>query len=239
MLFTDIVGSTDLAVGLGDRSWQRLVAAHNGAVRRELRRFGGREVDTAGDGFFAAFDQPAQAVRAADAIVAAVSKLGVSIRAGLHTGEAQAAEGKIAGIAVHIASRVMSLASPGEVLVSGTLRDLVAGSDLEFRDRGMHELKGVPGEWQLWALVREEVDADHDGVRASPVVAEVDARPSLPLPDKPSIAVLPFANLSGDSEQDYFADGMVEDITAGLSRFKWIFVIAITPASPTKGRQPT
>ena len=235
MLFTDIVGSTDLAVRLGDRSWQRLVAGHNEAVRRELRRFGGREVDTAGDGFFAAFDQPAQAVRAADAIVAAVSRLGVSIRTGLHTGEAQAAERKIAGIAVHIASRVMSLASPEEVLVSGTLRDLVAGSNLEFRDRGVHELKGVPGEWQLWALVREEADVAHGGVRP-PVVAEVDTRPSLPLPDKPSIAVLPFANLSGDPEQDYFADGMVEDITAGLSRIKWIFVIARNSSFAYKGQ---
>ena len=128
ILFTDIVGSTDLAVKLGDRPWQRLVAAHHAAVRRELQRFRGREVDTAGDGFFATFDQPAQAVRAAEAIVASVAKLGVSIRAGLHAGEAEAANQKIGGIAVHIAHRVMSAAGPGEVLVSGTLRDLVVGS---------------------------------------------------------------------------------------------------------------
>jgi adenylate cyclase len=214
ILFTDIVGSTDLAVRLGDESWQRLVAAHHAAVRRELRRFRGRELDTAGDGFFAAFDQPAQAVRAADAIVAAVSELGVSIRAGLHAGEAEAAAGRISGIAVHIANRVMSAAEPNEVLVSGTLRDLVAGSDLEFRDRGLQELKGVPGERRLWALVR---DATEHGQ---------EARLSLPLPDKPSIVVLPFTNLSGDPKQDYFADGMVEDIITGLSRIKWIFVIA-------------
>src|SRR5204863_6361333 len=132
------------------------------AVRRELRRFRGRELDTAGDGFFAAFDQPAKAVRAADAIVEAVSELDVSIRAGLHTGEAEAADGKIGGIAVHIANRVMSAAEPGEVLVSGTLRDLVAGSGLEFSDHGLRELKGVPGEWHLWALVREVPDADQD-----------------------------------------------------------------------------
>src|SRR5437763_15929388 len=198
ILFTDIVGSTDLAVRLGDESWQRLVAAHHAAVRRELRRFGGRELDTAGDGFFASFDQPAQAVRAADAIVAAVSELDVSIRAGLHAGEAEAAAGKIGGIAVHIANRVMSAAEPGEVLVSGTLRDLVAGSGLEFRDRGLHELKGIPGEWHLWALVREGTDASHDGVVGSVAVAEGGARPRLPLPDKPSIAVLPFTNLSDD-----------------------------------------
>ena len=222
ILFTDIVGSTDLAVRLGDESWQRLVAAHHAAVRRELRRFRGRELDIAGDGFFAAFDQPAQAVRAADAIVWAVSELGVSIRAGMHAGEVEAADKKIGGIAVHIASRVMSAAAPGEVLVSGTLRDLVAGSGLEFRDRGLSELRGVPGEWHLWALVREAPDAGQDGG----VGVEEGARPSLPLPDKPSIAVLPFTNLSGDPEQDYFADGVVEDIITGLSRIKWIFVIA-------------
>src|SRR5207245_7130757 len=113
---------------MGDGSWQVVVTAHYAAVRRELRRFRGRELDTAGDGCFAAFDQPAQAVRAADAIVAAVAKLGVSIRAGLHAGEAEAADEKIGGIAVHIANRVMCAAEPGEILVSGTLRDLVAGS---------------------------------------------------------------------------------------------------------------
>jgi TolB-like protein/class 3 adenylate cyclase len=226
ILFTDIVESTDLAVRLGDEAWHRLVEAHHAAVRRELRRFRGRELDTAGDGFFAAFDQPAQAVRAADAIVAAVSELGVSIRAGLHVGEAEAANRKIGGIAVHIANRVMSAAEPGEVLVSGTLRDLVAGSGLEFRDRGLKELKGIPGEWHLWALVRETIDASQDGVAGSRGIAEGGARPSLPVPDKPSIAVLPFTNLSGDPEQDYFADGIVEDIITGLSRIKWIFVIA-------------
>jgi adenylate cyclase len=233
ILFTDIVGSTDLAVRLGDESWQRLVAAHHAAVRRELRRFRGRELDTAGDGFFAAFDQPAQALRAADAIVAAVAELGVSIRAGLHAGEAVAAAGKIGGIAVHIANRVMSAAEPGEVLVSGTLRDLVAGSGLEFRDRGLQELKGVPGEWHLWALVREATGASQDEVVG---VAEEGARPRLPLPDKPSIAVLPFTNLSGDPEQDYFADGMVEDIITGLSRIKWIFVIARNSSFAYRGK---
>ena len=235
ILFTDIVGSTGLAVRLGDESWQRLVAAHHAAVRRELRRFRGRELDTAGDGFFATFDQPAQAVRAAGAIVAAVAELGVSIRAGLHAGEAEAANKKIGGIAVHIANRVMSAAEPGEVLVSGTLRDLVAGSGLEFRDRGLRELKGVPGEWHLWALIRETTDAGRDGVVGS-LAAEGRARPSLPLPDKPSIAVLPFTNLSGDPEQDYFADGVVEDIITGLSRIKWIFVIARNSSFAYRGK---
>jgi adenylate cyclase len=236
ILFTDIVGSTDLAAKLGDRPWQQLVAAHHSAVRRELQRFGGREVDTAGDGFFATFDQPAQAVRAADAIVAAVANVGVSIRAGLHAGEAEAADKKVGGIAVHIANRVMSAAEPGEVLVSGTLRDLVAGSGLEFSDRGLQELKGVPGEWHLWALVREVPDADQDAIAGAVRVPVAGARPSLPLPNKPSIAVLPFANLSGDPEQDYFVDGMVEDIITGLSRIKWIFVIARNSSFAYRGK---
>ena len=237
ILFTDIVGSTDLAAKLGDRAWRRLVAAHHAAVRRELRRFGGREVDTAGDGFFATFGQPAEAVSAADGIVAAVAKLGVSIRAGLHTGEAETAGQKIGGIAVHIASRVMSAAGPGEVLVSGTLRELVAGSGLDFSDRGLHELKGVPGEWHLWALVRNATEADQAAIASIVRAPEPrSARPSLPLPDKPSIAVLPFTNLSGDPEQDYFADGVVEDIITGLSRIKWVFVIARNSSFAYKGK---
>src|ERR1700674_1805762 len=237
ILFTDIVGSTDLAVRLGDRAWQRLVAAHHAAVRRELRRFRGREVDTAGDGFFATFSQPAQAVRAAEAIVAAAAKLGVPIRAGLHTGEVEAAGQKIGGIAVHIASRGMSAAEPGEGLGSGTVRDLVTGSGVEFGDRGLHQLKGVPGEWHLWALVREATEPGKDpiaGAVRGPAAAP--KRPSLPLPDKPSIAVLPFTNLSADPEQDYFADGMVEDIITGLSRSKSLFVIARHSTFTYKGK---
>jgi TolB-like protein/class 3 adenylate cyclase len=231
MLFTDIVGSTDLALRLGDREWQALVASHHTAVRRELRRFRGQEVDTAGDGFFATFEQPTQALHAAEAIVAAVAELGVTIRAGLHAGEAEAGDEKVQGIAVHIASRVMSAARPGEVLVSGTLRDLVAGSGFQFGDRGLHDLKGLPGEWHLWALGRDAQAAVSDRSQGAG-----DSRPSLPLPDKPSIAVLPFTNLGGDPEDDYFADGMVEDIITGLSRVKWIFVIARNSSFVYKGR---
>lgn len=156
ILFTDIVGSTDLAAEVGDRQWRRVVAAHHVTVRRVLRRFGGREIDTAGDGFFASFGQPAQAVRAADAILSAVAKLGLSLRAGVHTGEAETTGRKIGGIAVHIAARVVAAAEPGEVLVSSTVRDLVSGSGLEFTDRGNHALKGVPTEWHLYGLVRPE-----------------------------------------------------------------------------------
>jgi adenylate cyclase len=236
MLFTDIVGSTELAASLGDRAWRDLLAAHHAAVRRELRRFGGREVDTAGDGFFATFDQPAQAVRAADGILSAVAKLGISARAGLHTGEAEAAGQKIGGLAVHIASRVTSAAAAGEVLVSGTLRELVVGSGLDFSDRGLHQLKGVPGEWRLCALVRNASEADQAAIGNVPVPHSRGDQSTLLLPDKPSIAVLPFANLSGDPEQDYFADGIVEDIIAGLSRIKWVFVIARNSSFVYKGR---
>ncbi|MGI8928261.1 MAG: adenylate/guanylate cyclase domain-containing protein [Candidatus Limnocylindrales bacterium] len=237
ILFTDIVGSTDLAAGLGDRAWQQLLGAHHAAVRGELRRFGGREVDTAGDGFFATFGQPAQAVRAADAIVTAVAKLGISVRTGLHTGEAETAGEKVGGIAVVIGSRVMSAAGPGEVLVTGTLRELVAGSGLEFSDRGLHELKGIPGEWRLWALVRDAAEVDQAAIASVGLVAEpYSARPSLPLPDKPSIAVLPFTNLSGDPEQDYFADGVVEDIITGPSQIKWVFVIARNSSFAYRGK---
>ena len=152
MLFTDIVGSTERAAQLGDRRWRDLLDAHHGAVRRELERFRGREVDTAGDGFLATFDGPARAIRCASAITQAVQSLGLEVRAGLHTGEIELLDGGIAGIAVHVAARVSGLAGAGQVLVSSTARDLVAGSGLRFEDRGMHRLKGVPEEWRLFAV---------------------------------------------------------------------------------------
>jgi class 3 adenylate cyclase len=151
VLFTDIVGSTERAAALGDRRWRELLEAHEGAVRRELARHGGREVDTAGDGFLATFDGPARAIRAACAIRESVRGLGLELRAGLHTGECDLANGKVRGIAVHTGARVAALAQPGEVLVSSTVRDLVAGSGIAFEERGEHELKGVPGTWRLYA----------------------------------------------------------------------------------------
>ncbi|HVH52247.1 MAG TPA: adenylate/guanylate cyclase domain-containing protein [Gaiellaceae bacterium] len=151
LLFTDIVGSTDKAALLGDSRWRKLVDEHHAVVRRELVRFRGREVDTAGDGFFATFDGPARAVRAAEAIRDGVRKLGIEIRAGVHTGECELAGDAVRGIAVHTAARVAAQASPGEVLVSTTVRDLVAGSGLAFDDRGLAELKGV-GQWRLFAV---------------------------------------------------------------------------------------
>ena len=152
VLFTDLVGSTGLAAQLGDRRWGDLVEQHHASVRRELVRFDGREVDTAGDGFFATFDGPARAIRCAREIIDSVRPLGLEVRAGLHTGEVELADGKVSGIAVNIGARVAAQASAGEVLVSGTVRDLVAGSGLEFEDRGVSTLKGVPGEWRLFAV---------------------------------------------------------------------------------------
>jgi class 3 adenylate cyclase len=152
ILFTDLVGSTERAAELGDRSWQELLAKHHALVRRELARFRGEERDTAGDGFFATFDGPARAIRAAQAIIGGVRELGLEIRAGVHTGECELHDGKIAGIAVSTGARVAAAAGAGEVLVSSTVKDLVVGSEVEFADRGTHELKGVPGEWRLFAV---------------------------------------------------------------------------------------
>jgi pimeloyl-ACP methyl ester carboxylesterase len=152
VLFTDIVGSSERASELGDRAWRELLAAHHVRVRRELELFQGREVDTAGDGFLATFDGPARAVRCAYAIQQSMTELGLEIRAGLHTGEVELADGNVTGIAVHTGARVAALAEAGEVLVSSTVKDLVAGSGLQFEERGMHELKGV-GEWRLYAVL--------------------------------------------------------------------------------------
>ena len=156
VLFTDIVASSEKAISLGDRAWRELLERHHALVRRQLARFRGVEVDTAGDGFFASFDGPARAIRCACAIVETVSELGLEVRAGLHTGECELANGKVAGIAVHTGARVASLAKPEEVLVSSTVKDLVAGSEIVFEDRGSHELKGIPGEWRLYAVSTSE-----------------------------------------------------------------------------------
>ena len=152
ILFTDIAGSTAIAARIGDRDWRDLLQRHNALVRRQLERFRGHELDTAGDGFLASFDGPARAIRCARAIAESVTAIGLTVKAGVHTGECELAERKLAGIAVHIAARIAELAQPGEVLVSSTVKDLVAGSRIEFTDRGRRALKGVPGEWRLFAL---------------------------------------------------------------------------------------
>jgi class 3 adenylate cyclase len=152
VLFTDIVDSTRKAVELGDRQWRDLLERHHAIIRAHLGRFRGREIDTAGDGFLATFDGPARAVNAATAITSDLKKLGVNIRAGVHTGECETMGEKLSGVAIHVGARVASLAAPGEVLVSSTVKDLVAGSGLRFRERGAHQLKGVPGEWRLYSV---------------------------------------------------------------------------------------
>jgi class 3 adenylate cyclase len=152
VLFTDIVDSTRRAAEMGDRDWHALLDAHDAIVRAQLKRFRGREVNTSGDGFLAMFDGPQRAIRCAMAIRDAVQALGIQVRAGLHTGECEIRGDDIGGIGVHIGARVSALAGPNEVLVSSTLRDLVIGSGLEFEERGAHELKGVPGEWRLFAV---------------------------------------------------------------------------------------
>ena len=152
VLFTDIVGSTEQAVALGDRAWRDLLGRHHAIVRHEIEQYRGREVDTAGDGFLATFDGPARAIRCAKSIRDAVRNLGIQTRIGLHTGECERVDDKIAGIAVHTGARVMAEAEPGEILVSSTVKDLVAGSGLDFHARGSHALKGIPGEWRLFAV---------------------------------------------------------------------------------------
>ncbi|MDT5181465.1 MAG: hypothetical protein QOJ95_5663 [Mycobacterium sp.] len=152
VLFTDIVDSTRRAAEMGDRDWHALLDAHDAVVRSQLSRFRGREVNTSGDGFLAMFDGPQRAIRCATAIRDSVQALGVEVRAGLHTGECEVRGDDLGGIAVHIGARVSALAGPNEVLVSSTLRDLVIGSGLEFDERGAHELKGVPGQWTLFAV---------------------------------------------------------------------------------------
>ena len=152
VMFTDIVGATERAVALGDRRWRDLLASHHLIVRDQLARFRGREIDTAGDGFVATFDGPARGIRCAGAIVREIRRLGLEIRAGLHTGECEIFGDKLSGVAVHTGARVASLAGAGEVLVSGTVKDLVAGSGITFEDRGVRHLKGLPGEWHLYAV---------------------------------------------------------------------------------------
>jgi class 3 adenylate cyclase len=156
VLFTDIVESTKRAAELGDNRWRDLIERHHSIVRGELNRFRGQELDTAGDGFFATFDGPARGIRCACAIRDAVLSLGITIRAGLHTGECEVIGDKFCGIAVHLGARVMKKADPGEVLVSSTVKDLVAGSGLHFNDRGVYTLKGIPDEWRLF-LVKDSL----------------------------------------------------------------------------------
>jgi class 3 adenylate cyclase len=154
VLFTDLVKSTERAAELGDRRYRELLEQHHATVRRELARFGGKEMDSAGDGFFASFEGPARAIRCSEAIRDALRGIGLESRAGLHTGECERVDGKLSGMAVHIGARVCALAATGQVLVTSTVKDLITGSGIQFEDRGTHTLKGVPGEWRLFGLGR-------------------------------------------------------------------------------------
>jgi class 3 adenylate cyclase/pimeloyl-ACP methyl ester carboxylesterase len=159
ILFTDIVDSTAHARQFGDRRWRELLDRHHEVVRRELKRFRGREVDTAGDGFFAVFDGPARAIRCARSLVAGIREIGLEIRAGLHTGEVELVNGQVRGIAVHIGARVAALAKPGEIVVSRTVKDLIAGSGIELAEHGTHAFKGVDGSWDVYAVAKMPIDA--------------------------------------------------------------------------------
>jgi class 3 adenylate cyclase len=173
VLFTDLVGSTAAAVREGDRRWAELLERHCALVREQIARFRGVEVDNVGDGFFARFDGPTRAIECACAIVEAVRSLGLEIRAGVHVGECEQVGENLRGIAVHIGARIAAAAQPEEILVSSTVKDIVAGSGLEFEERGEHVLKGVPGEWRLYAVDRgDEAEADEPGTAWE--------RPSLP-----------------------------------------------------------
>jgi class 3 adenylate cyclase len=152
VLFTDIVGSTEQAAAMGDLAWSNLLNEHNQVVRSSLARFGGREIDNAGDGFLSAFDSPTRAIRCSSAILAGLQAVGIRARAALHTGECRQVGSKLTGLAVHVAARVLALADAGDILVSGTVRDLLVGSDIEFDDRGAHVLRGVPGEWRVFSV---------------------------------------------------------------------------------------
>jgi class 3 adenylate cyclase len=175
VLFLDIVGSTQIAAELGDARWRELLGRFRSFVRSDLRRYKGHEEDTAGDGFFITFDQPAQAVRAAAAIVADVQRLGLDVRCGLHFGEVEMIEGERGGIAVHIGARVMALAGGADVLMTSTVRDVIVGTPMTLEDRGSHDLKGVPGSWQVWRLTTLDGSAlpaplEHDRAAATRAV---------------------------------------------------------------------
>jgi class 3 adenylate cyclase len=164
LLFTDIVGSTRLAAELGDRGWLRLIETHHAKVRELFAGFDGREIDCAGDGFFATFNTATSAIHCGDAIRSSVGSLGLEVRAGMHTGECERVDGRVRGIAVHTAARLVGLARPGEVLVTATVRDVVAGSGIRFEDRGARALRGIPGLWRLYAVSNGEQTALHSFV---------------------------------------------------------------------------
>ncbi|MBW3660394.1 MAG: hypothetical protein KY397_02015 [Gemmatimonadetes bacterium] len=226
ILFTDIVGSTERAAVLGDRDWDALLRRHDSLIRNCLREHGGREVATAGDGFLVLFEGSGRAIQCACEIREAVREVGLEIRCGLHMGKVERAEDDVRGIAVHVCARVVERAAPGEVLVSSTVRDAELGSGFEFDARGRHELKGVPGEWTLYAVT--DVPGEED-----PVAGRSISRAGS------SIAVLPFVNMSADSENEYFCDGVTEELLTVLTKFGELRVISRTSVMQYKGTTKT
>jgi adenylate cyclase len=286
VLITDIVGSTERAGELGDHAWRELLARHHEQVRRQLRRHGGREVATAGDGFLAVFDQPARAIHCACAIRDTVRELGLEVRSGLHMGELERTGRDVGGIAVHIGQRVSAQARGGEVLASSTVHDAVEGSGFGFEDRGVHELKGVRGEWRLYAvtgvperpgtprteaqrrarrvttggvlallvllvvvyLARERshaADGSPDG-SPPPVAGRAAVPGSVPAAQPPvavqpaapgrSIAVLPFVDMSPEKDNEYFSDGMTEELINALAKVEGLRVASRTSGFAFKGK---
>lgn len=250
VLFTDIVGSTDMAARLGDRAWRDLLREHHARVRRAMRRCGGEEAGTSGDGFLMVFESPADAIRCAATIHEALRELDLEVRSGIHMGQVEWTDGDPSGITVHIGSRVSALAGAGEILVSGTVRDSEVGSGFAFADRGRHTLKGVPGQWRLYEVTDVPAAAgDHPRYRSSTrrvgrrkallggailaaaVVILLTQRASMPPwgvkgAEEASIAVLPFENVGGGKDDEYFSDGIMEEILARLSKIDGLRVIA-------------
>jgi TolB-like protein/class 3 adenylate cyclase/Flp pilus assembly protein TadD len=253
LLFTDIVGSTERAAELRDEAWQVLRRQHDVLVRKELRRFAGREVNTAGDSFFATFEEPEQAIRCAASIREAVRGVGLEIRSGVHIGKVESEGRGVGGLAVHVAARVAAQAEPGEILVTAAVREALAGSPLEFADRGAHVLKGVPGEWRLYSVrgdlprgpaasMRQRAGRmlPSGGRRMPPAFTALilgillglgvlfawrSMRSGVESSEPKVLAVLPFENL-GAAEDEYFADGMTDEIRGKLATLPGLEVIA-------------
>ena len=234
-MFTDIVRSTELASEMGDRAWKDVVSRHNAIVRRELKRHRGRELDTAGDGFFAIFDGPWEAIDCAAAIMSALVPLGVQIRSGIHTGETETIGSKVGGITVNVAARVLSHADPGQILVTATVRDIAAGSGVEFEDRGDHELKGVPGAWHLFAVAALPKPVPPPGVDADALAARPRWRRALPFIVLGVVGLA--AGLAGGALlmlQDRSAPAVPAANTVSAMDRETLVVTSVTPV----GRQP-